>query len=146
MRKRSLFAMSLISLALVACSSDEDVNKVIDQENEGALVTLKLDVAKPQTKGSPEATNTQPGTEGENAINNVTVVVDYGTEKKYFTNTSATWNATNKELTFKAPEGEATFYVYANANTADPVGTAWSLIWYLPEPMSLLTIQTIHSL
>ncbi len=126
MRKRSLFAMSLISLALVACSSDEDVNKVIDQENEGALVTLKLDVAKPQTKGSPEATNTQPGTEGENAINNVTVVVDYGTEKKYFTNTSATWNATNKELTFKAPEGEATFYVYANANTADPVGTAWS--------------------
>ena len=78
MRKRSLFAMSLISLALVACSTEVDVNKVIDQENEGSLVTLKLDVAKPQTKGSPEATNTQLGTEGENAINNVTVVVDYG--------------------------------------------------------------------
>lgn len=125
MKKRSLFAISLMSIALVACSNDEEVNKVIDPAGEGALVTLKLDVAKPQTKGSPSATNTQLGTETENAISNVTVVVDYGTEQKYFTNTTdgATWE--NNKLTFKAPEGEATFYVYANTNEADPVGSSW---------------------
>lgn len=127
MKKRSLFAISLMSMALVACSNDEEVNKVIDPAGEGALVTLKLDVAKPQTKGSPSATNTQPGTEAENAISNVTVVVDYGTEQKYFTNSTATWNETNKELSFKAPEGEATFYVYANTNEADPVGSSWKV-------------------
>lgn len=126
MKKRSLFAISLMSMALVACSNDEEVNKVIDPAGEGALVTLKLDVAKPQTKGSPSATNTQPGTEAENAISNVTVVVDYGTEQKYFTNSTATWDETNKKLSFKAPEGEATFYVYANTNTADAVNTNWS--------------------
>ena len=129
MKKRSLFAISLMSMALVACSNDEEVNKVIDPAGEGALVTLKLDVAKPQTKGSPSATNTQPGTEAENAISNVTVVVDYGTEQKYFTNTTdgATWDATNKKLSFKAPEGEATFYVYANTNNADPVSSSWKV-------------------
>lgn len=129
MKKRSLFTISLMSIALVACSNDEEVNKVIDPAGEGALVTLKLDVAKPQTKGSPSATNTQSGTEAENAISNVTVVVDYETEQKYFTNTTdgATWDATNKKLSFKAPEGEATFYVYANTNTADAVNTNWSV-------------------
>lgn len=131
MKKRSLFAISLMSMALFACSNDEEVNKVIDQTGEGALVTLKLDVAKPQTKGSPGATNTQVGTTAENAIKDVTVVVDYGTEKKYFKSTDTYedgygWNETEKKFSFQAPEGDATFYVYANVNSADPVGTSWA--------------------
>lgn len=132
MRKRSLFAMSLISLALVACSNDEEINKVIDQENEGgALVTLKLDVAKPQTKGSPDATNQQAGKTEENTISNVTVVVDYGTEQKYFKSTDTYggeygWKENENKFTFQAPEGDATFYVYANVHSADLVDTNWS--------------------
>jgi hypothetical protein len=131
MRKRSLFAMSLISLALVACSNDEEINKVIDQENEGgALVTLKLDVAKPQTKGSPDATNQQAGKTEENTISNVTVVVDYGTEQKYFKDSDAFesgqgWIPAEKEFSFKAPEGDATFYVFANVNSADQIENSW---------------------
>lgn len=133
MKKRNLWAMSLIGLALTACTQDEEINNAINQGNEdGALVTLTIDVAKPQTKGSPGATNQQPGTDVENTISNVTVVVDYGgTNQKIYSSsgsfdTGYGWDSDNKEFKFKAPEGTAKFYVYANVNTADNLSSSWS--------------------
>ncbi|WP_455625489.1 Mfa1 family fimbria major subunit [Parabacteroides sp.] len=124
MRNRNLIAMSLISLALVACSSDEDLKQTTGQDQAGeALVSLKLDVARAQTKGSPDATNKQEGTEAESKIKNLTVVVVYEDdtdETKVVVSKDerdSDWN--DKMITFKAPEGLANFYVYANAHEGD---------------------------
>lgn len=128
MKKKHLFAISLIGLAMAACSTDNELNAGGNQSNEGAVVTLKLDMAGSQTKGSPDATNTQPGTSVENTISNVTVVVDYGnTTQKVFKNgdNGVTWTDATKTLEFKTPAGDATFYVYANVNTADNLSSNW---------------------
>lgn len=118
MKKRNLWAMSLIGLALAACTQDEEINNAINQGNEdGALVTLKLDVAKQETKGSPGATNQQSGTDAENEIKNLTVVVKVGSTTKVVTKTGSEITSESdgsKSVTFTAPEGEAEFYVYAN--------------------------------
>ncbi|WP_455637148.1 Mfa1 family fimbria major subunit [Parabacteroides sp.] len=121
MRNRNLIAMSLISLALVACSSDEDLKQTTGQDQAGeALVSLKLDVARAQTKGSPDATNKQEGTTEESEINNLTVVVVYEDETKVVVPWSnMTWKEEDKTITFKAPEGLANFYVYANVHDGD---------------------------
>lgn len=128
MKKRNLFAATLIGLALAACSSVEDINGEINQNSEGAVVTLKLDMSNtPLTKGSPGATNAQPGTTVENAISNVTVVVNYGTTQKVFKkgDDGVTWAEDTKTLEFKTPAGDATFYVYANVNGADDLSSNW---------------------
>lgn len=130
MKKRNLFAAMLIGLALAACSSVEDINGEINQNSEGAVVTLKLDMSNtPLTKGSPGATNAQPGTTVENTISNVTVVVDYGTTQKVFKNTDkgVTWTTDSKTFEFKTPAGDATFYVYANVNNeVDNLSSNWA--------------------
>lgn len=134
MKKRHLFAISLIGLALAACSTDDELNAGGNQSNEGAVVTLKLDMAGSQTKGSPGATNAQPGTTVENTISNVTVVVDYGnTTQKVFkstdyedSNSEYGWNETSNTFKFQTPAGDATFYVYANVNTADDLSLNWT--------------------
>lgn len=129
MKKRNLFAATLIGLALAACSSVEDINGEINQNSEGAVVTLKLDMSNtPLTKGSPGATNEQEGTDAENAISNVTVVVDYGTTQKVFKSTDdgVTWTTASKTFEFKTPAGDATFYVYANVNEADNLSSSWA--------------------
>lgn len=134
MKKRHLFAISLIGLALAACSTDDELNAGGNQSNEGAVVTLKLDMAGSQTKGSPGATNAQPGTTVENTISNVTVVVDYGnTTQKVFKsadyedpNSEYGWNETSNTFKFQTPAGDATFYVYANVNTADDLSLNWT--------------------
>lgn len=129
MKKRNLFAATLIGLALAACSSVEDINGEINQSSEGAVVTLKLDMSNtPLTKGSPDATNEQEGTGVENAISNVTVVVNYGTTQKVFKNgdDGVTWTEGTKTLEFKTPAGDATFYVYANVNEADILSPNWA--------------------
>lgn len=129
MKKRNLFAATLIGLALAACSSVEDINGEINQNSEGAVVTLKLDMSNtPLTKGSPGATNEQPGTKEENAISNVTVVVNYGTTQKVFKkgDDGVTWAEDTKTLEFKTPAGDATFYVYANVNEADKLSSNWT--------------------
>lgn len=129
MKKRNLFAATLIGLALAACSSVEDINGEINQSSEGAVVTLKLDMSNtPLTKGSPDATNQQVGSDAENKISNVTVVVDYGTTQKVFKNgdDGVTWTDATKTLEFKTPAGDATFYVYANVNDADDLSTKWA--------------------
>lgn len=129
MKKRNLFAATLIGLALAACSSVEDINGEINQNSEGAVVTLKLDMSNtPLTKGSPDATNQQVGSGAENKISNVTVVVDYGTTQKVFKNgdDGVTWTDATKTLEFKTPAGDATFYVYANVNTADDLSLNWT--------------------
>lgn len=131
MKKRNFFAATLIGLALVACSSVEDINGGTDQNDEGAVVTLKLDMSNtPLTKGSPGATNEQVGTDDENTISNVTVVVDYGNNiRKVFKkgDNGVTWEETSKTLEFKTPAGDATFYVYANVNDNDVnnLSTSW---------------------
>lgn len=134
MKKRHLFAISLIGLALAACSTDDELNAGGNQSNEGAVVTLKLDMAGSQTKGSPGATNAQPGTTVENTISNVTVVVDYGnTTQKVFnstdyedSNSEYGWNETSNTFKFQTPAGDATFYVYANVNDADDLSSNWA--------------------
>lgn len=128
MKKKHLFAISLIGLALAACSTDNELNAGGNQSNEGAVVTLKLDMSNtPLTKGSPDATNEQEGTDVENAISNVTVVVNYGTTQKVFKNgdNGVTWTDATKTLEFKTPAGDATFYVYANVNDADNLSSNW---------------------
>lgn len=133
MKKRNLFAATLIGLALAACSSVEDINGEINQSSEGAVVTLKLDMSNtPLTKGSPDATNEQEGTDVENAISNVTVVVDYGNNtRKVFKSTDDSydtgygWISDSKTFKFKTPAGDATFYVYANVNEADNLSSNW---------------------
>ncbi|WP_455630409.1 Mfa1 family fimbria major subunit, partial [Parabacteroides sp.] len=120
--------MSLISLALVACSSDEDLKQTTGQDQAGeALVSLKLDVARAQTKGSPGATNKQEGTEDESKINNLTVVVVYEDGTKVVVSKDdlgVGWN--DNMITFKAPEGPANFYVYANAHEGDIPDDSWN--------------------
>lgn len=129
MKKKHLFAISLIGLAMAACSTDNELNAGGNQSNEGAVVTLKLDMSNtPLTKGSPDATNQQVGSDAENKISNVTVVVDYGnTTRKVFKkgDKGVTWTDATKTLEFKTPAGDATFYVYANVNTADNLSLNW---------------------
>lgn len=131
MKKRHLFAISLIGLALAACSTDDELNAGGNQSNEGAVVTLKLDMTNSQTKGSPDATNQQDGSEVENKISNVTVVVDYGTTQKVFKSSDNYesdygWADASKTFKFQTPAGDATFYVYANVNTADDLSLNWT--------------------
>ena len=131
MKKRNLFAATLIGLALAACSSVEDINGEINQSSEGAVVTLKLDMSNtPLTKGSPNATNQQVGSTAENTISNVTVVVNYGTTQKVFKSTENYgegygWTGGTNTFKFQTPAGDATFYVYANVNTADNLSSNW---------------------
>lgn len=133
MKKRHLFAISLIGLALAACSTDDELNAGGNQSNEGAVVTLKLDMAGSQTKGSPTPIKEQEGTPAENAITNVTVVVNYGnTTQKVFkstdyndSNSEYGWNETSNTFKFQTPAGDATFYVYANVNAADDLSSNW---------------------
>lgn len=132
MKKKHLFAISLIGLALAACSTDDELNASGNQSNEGAVVTLKLDMAGSQTKGSPDATNQQVGSDAENKISNVTVVVNYGTTQKVFkstdyedSNSEYGWNETSNTFKFQTPAGDATFYVYANVNDADNLSSNW---------------------
>lgn len=133
MKKRHLFAISLIGLALAACSTDNELNAGGNQSNEGAVVTLKLDMAGSQTKGSPTPIKEQEGTPAENAITNVTVVVNYGnTTQKVFkstdyedSNSEYGWNETSNTFKFQTPAGDATFYVYANVNDADNLSSNW---------------------
>ena len=133
MKKRHLFAISLIGLALAACSTDDELNAGGNQSNEGAVVTLKLDMAGSQTKGSPTPIKEQEGTPAENAITNVTVVVNYGNNtQKVFkstdyndSNSEYGWNETSNTFKFQTPAGDATFYVYANVNNADDLSSKW---------------------
>lgn len=126
MKTKSLLAISTMALVMAACSSDEEMNSAgVTQDNEGAVVTLKLDMSNPQTKGNPAATNGQDGSEVENAISNVTVVVKYADETKVFKNDDprVAWTVASKTFEFETPAGDATFYVYANVNGADDLST-----------------------
>lgn len=126
MKTKSLLAISTMALVMAACSSDEEMNSAgVTQDNEGAVVTLKLDMSNPQTKGNPVATNGQDGSEVENAISNVTVVVKYADETKVFKNDDpgVAWTEASKTFEFETPAGDATFYVYANVNGADDLST-----------------------
>ena len=123
--------MSLMGLALVACSEDEQLNggtgNTALNENDGAFVSLTLDITSPETKGSPNRANPVQGTTEESSVANATIVIDYGETQKIISTGSegVTLSTTGKESTikFKAPEGAATFYVYANLPTADAIAT-----------------------
>lgn len=115
-----------MGLALIACDSDELIdNKGIDKnEGNGVPVTLKLNIASPLTKGNPGTLTEQAGTEDENTINDVTVVIDYGTTKivRTATATEGTDFTDEKGKSFTlsdVPVGNANFYVYANVPEAD---------------------------
>lgn len=129
MKTKSLLAISTMALVMAACSSDDEMNNAgVTQDNEGAVVTLKLDMSNQQTKGNPDATNTQDGSTEENAISNVTVVVKYADETKFFKydKDEETWPEDSKTFVFETPAGDATFYVYANVNTSDDLSTNWA--------------------
>lgn len=120
MKTKNLWVVSMMALVMAACSSDDEMNNAgVTQDNEGAVVTLKLDMSNPQTKGNPEARNEQEGSTEENTISNVTVVVKYANETKFFKydkEDEATWPEDSKTFEFETPAGDATFYVYANVN------------------------------
>lgn len=136
MKKKSLLAMSLMGLALVACSEDEQLNggtgNTALNENDGAFVSLTLDITSPETKGSPDRANPVAGTDVENKVSKATVVIVYddGTQKIVSTGdaegdaTLSTVEGVNT-IEFTAPEGAATFYVYANLPTDDKI-TTWT--------------------
>ena len=129
MKTKSLLAISTMALVMAACSSDDEMNNAgVTQDNEGAVVTLKLDMSNQQTKGNPAATNEQEGSTVENTISNVTVVVKYADETKVFknTDTGVTWTDASKTFEFETPAGDATFYVYANVNTSDDLSANWA--------------------
>lgn len=147
MKKKNLLAMSLMGLALVACSEDEQLNgggtgNMNGVEGELAKVTLNVSVAAPQTKGNPTQTKDQTGTEAESAIKKLTIVADYGTGKEVRNVTIPTTGTTTggegedevtvtKEsdgsytIDLSLPEGEPTFYVYANTDEVSQAN--WSL-------------------
>ena len=129
MKTKSLLAISTMALVMAACSSDDEMNNAgVTQDNEGAVVTLKLDMSNQQTKGNPAATNEQDGSTEENTISNVTVVVKYADETKVFKNSDngVTWTDDSKTFEFETPAGDATFYVYANVNAVDNLSPNWS--------------------
>lgn len=148
MKKKSLLAMSLMGLALVACSEDEQLNgggtgNVNGVEGELAKVTLNVSVAAPQTKGNPDADVEQAGTAAESTVKNLVIVADYGAAGKEIrtaalaSTTADSGEETSDEAvleqvagtntyktTITLPEGNPKFYVYANTDeiTAE---TAW---------------------
>ena len=131
MKTKNLWVVSTMALVMAACSSDDEMNNAgVTQDNEGAVVTLKLDMSNQQTKGNPVATNEQDGSPEENTISNVTVVVKYANETKFFkydNKDEATWPEDSKTFEFETPAGDATFYVYANVNGADNLSpTNWA--------------------
>lgn len=149
MKKKSLLAMSLMGLALVACSEDEQLNgggtgNVNGVEGELAKVTLNVSVAAPQTKGNPNPEVEQAGTEAESTVKNLVIVADYGNNKVIRTAALASSQAggegeTSDEATLEQiagtntykttislPEGNPKFYVYANT---DEITAAMGSLW-----------------
>lgn len=129
MKKKNLLAMSLMGLALVACSEDEQLNggtgNTALNENDGAFVSLTLDIASPETKGSPNRANPVQGTTAESTVAKATIVIDYeeGEDKVVSTSNGGATLGENNTITFKAPEGAATFYVYANLPSDDAMSS-----------------------
>ena len=133
MKKRSILVTSLLGLALVACTDDDLSNSVENAtlDEGGVVVSLKLDIASPETKGNPTKEPSVAGSEAENTVSSATVVIDYegGDTKVITASTSAAEgqpSISENTITFKAPEGAATFYVYANAQDADNLATTWT--------------------
>ena len=132
MKKKSLLAMSLMGLALVACSEDEQLNgggtgNVNGVEGELAKVTLNVSVAAPQTKGNPNQVVDKTGTEAESKVSSLVVVADYGSGVEIREITSLTENLDGTYSgTVDLPEGTPTFYVYANTTDITEATTDWS--------------------
>lgn len=135
MKKKNLLAMSLMGLALVACSEDEQLNGDLTNQNgvkDGALVSMTLDIANPETKGNPNPDDPTPGSSSENTISSAVIVISYeGEATPTIVETGsdegdATIGSDGKTISFTAPEGVATFYVYANPQSADALTSAWS--------------------
>lgn len=130
MKKKNLLAMSLMGLALVACSEDEQLNgggtsNVNGVEGELAKVTLNVSVAAPQTKGNPTQVMDKTGTEAESKVSSLVVVADYGSGVEIREITSLTENPDGTYSgTVDLPEGTPTFYVYANT-TDITTSTDW---------------------
>lgn len=129
MKTKNLFAISLMSMALFACSNDEVIPDGPDNGNtaieNGVPVTLKLKMPNMQTK----ATTTEQGSAEEYNVKDVVIVLKYTDNTKFvYTKTLAAgdltgdtqnnndkYDATIQNITFKAPAGNAQIYVYANA-------------------------------
>ena len=142
MNKKSLLAMSLMGLALVACSEDEQLNggttgKVNGVEGELAKVTLNVSVAAPQTKGNPTQIADKTGTEAESKVSSLVVVADYGSGVEIRKITTLT---ENPDGTYSGdvdlPEGNPTFYVYANTTDITESTTGWSTALVSTSPAS----------
>lgn len=132
MKKKSLLAMSLMGLALVACSEDEQLNgggtgNVNGVDGELAKVTLNVSVAAPQTKGNPNQVADKTGTEAESKVSSLVVVADYGSGVEIREITSLTENPDGTYSgTVNLPEGTPTFYVYANTTDITTSTTSWA--------------------
>lgn len=127
MKKRNLWAMSLIGLALTACTQDEEINNAINQDAEGTVVSLKIDFAGAQTKAAgdlPVDGTDKDATEAESKVSSLTVVVTDATSGNVVKSvntgsgggiTTVTEQQTTK-YEFKVPKGTYKFYAFANSN------------------------------
>lgn len=140
MKKRSILVTSLLGLALVACTDDDLSNSVDASLNEGALVSFKLDVARPETKGNPEKEPEQAGSEVESKIANATIVIDYADADTKIVTGTVDNSGTSPIVSFKAPTGDADFYVYVNPQSGD-VADPWStdLVSKATDPSAYFT-------
>lgn len=127
MKKRNLWAMSLIGLALTACTQDEEINNAINQDGEGTVVSLKIDFAGAQTKAAgdlPVDGTDEEATEAESMVSSLTMVVTDATSGNVVKSvntgsgggiTTVTEQQTTK-YEFKVPKGTYKFYAFANSN------------------------------
>lgn len=130
MKTKKWLALSMACVAMAACSADEgfDNSPSGDDNGKTALVSLKLDIAGPYTKGNPADGSDLAGTEAERKLNHLKVVLCYPSSiqktidvdlSSATSETEPGWDATGHKLTFEAPVGAATLYVYANVVDAD---------------------------
>ena len=126
MKKRNLWAMSLIGLALAACTQDEEINNAINQDAEGTVVSLKIDFAGAQTKAAgdlPVDGTDKDATEAESKVSSLTVVVtdaDNGNVVKSVTTVGdgglKPVSGQQNKYEFTVPKGTYKFYAFANSN------------------------------
>lgn len=120
MKVKQFLVMSLFGAALAACSSNDEIDKVVDNgNNEGALVSLTLDFAKSNARAVGDAI---AATEPEKKVSKLTIVAVNGSGNvaKSVTNVG---QATTGDLayqdgkyTFTIEPGTYTLYAFANCN------------------------------
>lgn len=115
MKAKNLMMMSLFSLAMAACSSEDEFNKAIDNgsDENKATVSLKINHAGINSR----AARSIAAVTGEKEITKLTIVAVQGNNvvNSFVTGTSLTPGA-NSTYSFTIDPGEYELYAFANCN------------------------------